>query len=211
MPDIATTPGLSESEQARVAALADELGAEFGAPPLNDAALIGLGRRDVTHLIARDGTDIVGYAQLDPALGSAEIAGRAAVAERLLAAAPPPEPHLLVWAHGQPSPVGVAARAHGYTDVRTLWQLRRPLTALAPVPASEATIRPFEVGRDEDAWLELNAAAFAYHEEQGSWTLADLTAREAEPWFDPAGFLLAEREGRLLGFHWTKVHPGGLG
>jgi mycothiol synthase len=36
---------------------------------------------------------------------------------------------------------------------------------------------------------------------------ADLAERMAEPWFDPAGLLLAVGpDGELLGFHWTKRH-----
>ncbi|MFP5283522.1 MAG: GNAT family N-acetyltransferase, partial [Actinomycetes bacterium] len=74
----------------------------------------------------------------------------------------------------------------------------------APIPPATlpdgVRIRAFRPGQDEDAWLRLNARAFASHPEQGALSATDLAERMAEPWFDPAGFLLAER-----------ADPGGVG
>jgi mycothiol synthase len=95
------------------------------------------------------------------------------------------------------------ARSVGLTPGRVLHQMRRPL------PVDEHTdipTRPFRVGVDEEAWLRVNNRAFHEHPEQGGWDHDTLAAREKEPWFDPAGFLLHERDGRLAAFCWTKVH-----
>jgi mycothiol synthase len=67
-------------------------------------------------------------------------------------------------------------------------------------------VRAFVPSSDAQAWLELNGLAFANHPDQGSWTQHDLLLRLQEPWFDPAGFFLIEREGRLLASLWTKLH-----
>lgn len=94
----------------------------------------------------------------------------------------------------------------GLADDRVLWQMRVPLP-LAGTTAAELAWRPFVPGRDEDAWVTVNNRAFADHRDQGGRTVDDLLALEAEPWFDPAGFVLHHDDaGALDGFCWTKVH-----
>ncbi len=167
---------------------ADQVGAELVVAPSARRRGIGTGLLDRAHAVAAGGP-------LDPADA---------------AASPTPARPLAVWAHGDLPPARALAAARGLVVVRELWQMRLDVSPgaddLPPLPDG-VTVRPFVPGRDEDAWLAVNARAFAHHPEQGRMTRADLDAREHEPWFDPAGLLLAERDGRLLGFGWTKVHP----
>jgi mycothiol synthase len=206
-PDPATRSGILRA--------AASVEAADGAPPLSDQSLSHLGSGEVTHLLARDGDHLVGYAQLDG--DSLEIAADDGAVIPLLAAAAEAAPgDLLVWSHGRRSRLVPVLSERGFDRARELHQLRRPLDDASPLPADppladDIVVRAFVPGIDDDAWLALNAAAFAEHREQGAWTSADLQARMAEPWFDAAGFLLAERHGELLGFHWTKVHADGAG
>ncbi len=96
------------------------------------------------------------------------------------------------------------ATGAGLRPGRELRQLRRPLPVADGGPQLE--VRPFRAGADEEAWLAVNNRAFRDHDEQGGWSLGALLAREEQPWFDPEGLLLHERDGRLAGFCWTKIH-----
>jgi mycothiol synthase len=117
------------------------------------------------------------------------------------------------WSHGNhPAAARLAAR-HGFERVRDLWVMRRP--AAEPLPDDPVLdgvdVRSFRDG-DEAELLRVNAAAFARHPEQGALDEAGLAARMAEPWWDPAGLLVAvDRDDRMLGFHWTKQHDARLG
>ena len=79
-----------------------------------------------------------------------------------------------------------------------------------PAPPDGVRIRTYAGSADDAELLRVNNAAFATHPEQGGWTAADLAERRAEPWFDPDGLFMAfdQQTNTLLGFHWTKVHPG---
>ncbi|WP_424889776.1 mycothiol synthase [Streptomyces sp. XH2] len=122
---------------------------------------------------------------------------------------------LRVWAHGGHPAARHLAQVLGMSLFRELRQMRRPLHDLVlpePVLPPGVTVRTFRPGEDDAEWLAVNAAAFAHHPEQGSLVQRDLDDRKAADWFDPKGFFLAEKDGRVIGFHWTKVHAEeGLG
>ncbi|WP_307816031.1 mycothiol synthase [Myceligenerans indicum] len=196
-----------------------------GVVPLSEQPLLNLARDEpwLTHIVARedDTSDdsgpgrVTGYLQLDRSgpVASAELVvhphhRRRGIARRLLHAAEldvtfpmrsgePGGQQLRVWAHGDLPPARDFAASLGYSPVRELRFLARPLDQPPSVPGMADIVVPdgyvlrtFRPGADDDAWLRLNARAFAAHPEQGRLTSEDLHARQAEPWFDPEGFFL---------------------
>lgn len=230
-----TTAHLPDDGAAAVRALAAAAHEHDGVAALGEQSLLRLCDPDapVLHVVARDApevaaSDLTGYAQVDvggptTALASAELVvtpgqrrrgtGRALLDAATAAARAAGRPGVVVWAHGDLPGARALAAAAGLRVTRELWQMARPLTPgdadgpLSPAPEG-VTVRPFVVGRDEDAWVAVNARAFAGHPEQGRLRRVDVEAREREPWFDPADLLLAERDGRLVASVWMKVEPG---
>ncbi|RUQ23352.1 RNA degradosome polyphosphate kinase [Kocuria sp. HSID16901] len=136
-----------------------------------------------------------------------------------------------VWVHGSgesaeskdySAPLAAAhlAQVFGYTPVRELWKMRLELNpktrahiatkAEEHSPRGPVRVRSFE-DSDAEAWVRLNARAFADHPEQGQLGVSDLRDRQKESWFRPEGFFLAESlqdstgSPALLGYHWTKI------
>lgn len=217
---------LGPEQVADVLALMQAAGDADGAFPLSEHVVLHLrqgGDAPAVHLFACAGDTLVGYAHVDTTDevegAAAELAvhpmhrrhgvGRALVKAAMAEADERADGRLRLWAHGDHPSASALALSLGFHRARVLWQMRRSLFAPVPEPdfADGVRLRAFVPGQDDEAWVALNAKAFADHPEQGKWTLDDLRIRLAEPWFDPEGFLLAEDStGRLLGFHWTKVH-----
>lgn len=206
--EITQTLALSPAQIAAIRELGAAAEVFDGDPPMSDQTLIDLDRDTVTHLMAGEAGEIWGYAQVGA--DSAELVVDPAhrgngLGTALLTAVLTLRPDAKVWAHGNSVAAQALAARFGLRPVRQLLRMATTMTEPPVVPAHDFVVRTFEIGRDEGAWLAVNSAAFRDHPEQGAITLADLQARFTEPWFDPSGFLLAERDGRLLGYHWTKV------
>ena len=227
-----TRAELTAAQVSEILALVEAARLADGVAPLSEHGMLHLRYERASqsgggdYIVTADG-EIAGYGYLDPPSaqrGEGEVTGelvihperrrqglgRALTGELAAAAGG----HVLrLWAHGDLPAAAALARAAGFDRFRALWQMRRSLREPLDQPVLPAgrTLRTFVPGRDEDEWLSLNGRAFAKHPEQGGWTRHDLQLREREPWFDPAGFFIAETGGQMAGFHWTKVHDPGLG
>ncbi|MCY0938737.1 mycothiol synthase [Streptomyces sp. H34-S4] len=221
---IQTLDELTEEQADAVLALIEDAARTDGTTAVSEQGrlqLRGGAREGIRHFLLTADGRLTAYGQLedtDPVEAPAAelvvhpaLRGRGhgrALGTALMAAS---GKRIRVWAHGGKSAARHLAQVLGLTLFRELRQLRRPLSgAAAPLPEAAlppgVTVRAFVPGADDAAWLAVNAAAFAHHPEQGSLTQRDLNDRIAQPWFDPEGFFLAERDGELIGFHWTKVH-----
>ena len=209
--EVRTRDHLSPAEAADVQTLAAAADEADGVGPLSEDGLLGLRGEGRRHLLVHADDTLAGYAYVHEGSGELVVHPKHRLrghGSALLAAAGPGP--LQFWAHGDEQAARTFAEKAGFKRSRVLWQMRRPLADLPDLPIPEGvSVRTFVPGTDDRAWLGVNSRAFAHHPEQGRWTTEDLRLRFGEPWFDPAGFLLAvdEADDRLLGFHWTKVHP----
>lgn len=113
--------------------------------------------------------------------------------------------HVHMWVFKPTHSSDKAALENGLSKGRLLYQMIADLNdPLLEVP--EIDLVPFEVGKDEEAWLKLNNAAFGNHPEQGAWDIKTLQSRFRQPWFDPKRFYLYKEGEKLIGFCWIKIH-----
>jgi mycothiol synthase len=184
-----------------------------GAEPVDEAARMSLAHKGLSAqavwLHADDGFALLRGRELDlavtpPARGTGI---GTLLAEAALAAAPP---DVTAWSHADHPAAAALARRFGFEATRALWVMTREAAPVDVPEVEGVTVRGYR-DSDADEVLRVNAAAFAHHPEQGSMDAANLAERMAEPWFDPAGLLVADGGDGLLAFHWTKQQSAELG
>src|SRR3954453_15274694 len=154
-----------------------------GIHPLSEEAELRLrhgGPPGGEDVVLRDGDTLVGYARYDidgdgndalaelvvhPAFRRRGFGG--ALLDRVVALAGDRVLH--VWAHGDLPGSTELLSSRGFSRARVLVQMRRDLADVEPDPRPDLPdgvhIVHFRTGRDEDAWLRVNARAFAHHPE----------------------------------------------
>lgn len=202
-------------QRTAIESLAQRAATSDGIHPLNDAARLALAGRSssaVRHFLAGSPAQLHGYAQLDPRDGSVQlvvdpIARRQGIGRELAAAVGRTGQARSWWAFGD-LPGAQALAASGQLTV-----IRRLLIMTLDLAAGPDQANPLPPGfvldhyraSDLERLVEVNAAAFAHHPEQGALRAADFTARMHDPWHRDRDLLVVrDQTGALIGYHWTK-------
>lgn len=197
---------VDDATRSELAALLADVERNAGDEALTEDQRERLDRDDhVRHVLRRADGELTGYAVVapgtplaaEPALGSFDLE----LAETLEHLGQP----VTLLVRDDTEHIEAALVERGWVPDRALRRLRRPLPATPP-PPTDLLVRGFEPGRDDEAWVRQNNAAFAGHPTQSHMTVEKLRARFRADWFDPKGFLLFFDGEDLVASCWTKVH-----
>jgi len=209
---------LSKSQQESVLALIKAAHDFDGTPAIAEHVLLHLrhgGDKSDSHLVIDENKEVIAYAHLDTtdlvagpsveAVVHPQHRGKGLGSLILKEAIKICGDRARIWSHGDlPAAKAIAASL----KLERLWSnllMSKSLGEIQPV-TSKYPIRTFIPSIDNQAFLSLNNKVFANYPDQGGWSEDDLKVRVNESWFDDKGFFIAEDNGELIGFCWTKIH-----
>jgi mycothiol synthase len=209
---------LSKSQQDSVLSLFKAAHDFDGTPAIAEHVLLHIrhgGDKSDSHLVIEENKEVIAYAHLDTtdliagpsveAVVHPKHRGKGLGSLILKEAIKICGDKTRIWSHGDlPAAKAIAASL----NLERLWSnllMSKSLGEVQPV-TSKYPIRTFIASLDNQAFLELNNKVFADYPDQGGWSEDDLKVRLNENWFETEGFFVAEDDGELIGFCWTKIH-----
>ena len=189
-----------------------------GTPPIAEHVLLHLrhgGDKSDSHIVFEEDNQVIAYAHLDAtdlvagpsveAVVHPKNRGKGLGALILKEAIKVCGDKTRIWSHGDLPAAKAIAKS---LKLERLWSnllMSKSLGEIQPI-TSKYPIRTFIPDLDNQAFLSLNNKVFANYPDQGGWSGDDLKVRLNESWFDEKGFFVAEDNGELIGFCWTKIH-----
>ena len=209
---------LSKSQQESVLSLIRAAHDFDGTPPIAEHVLLHLrhgGDKSDSHIVFESNNLVIAYAHLDTtdlvagpsveAVVHPNHRGKGLGASILKEAIKVCGDKTRIWSHGDLPAAKAIAKS---LKLERLWSnllMGKSLGEIQPV-TSKYSIRTFIPDFDNQAFLSLNNKVFANYPDQGGWSEEDLRVRLNEAWFQKEGFFVAEDQGKLIGFCWTKIH-----
>ncbi|MGA8850607.1 MAG: mycothiol synthase [Aeromicrobium sp.] len=186
-------------------ALAALVEASDGVAPFNEATLTADAAGDEPRVMVRSEVGMgVGYGDAPVELAVTPAArcqghGRRLVQDLLDAG------ETRFWAHGDLPGAQALAAAIDLSAERTLLVMRRPADPVDAASAPAGVVLRAATRDDVDGVVTVNGRAFASHPEQGAMDRPNFERRASSEWFSWDGLFVAERDGEIVGFHWTKI------